>query len=154
MTIYKLAVAGRYQDRRAIKKVLAGANLEPFGTMITASWLDSSADSDGAMTDSDARVQVETNVVEILNADLLLYFPSWKHERCGKDEALNFIAYPRWSPGRCIDVGIAIGASVPVLIVGTPEPSIYFRGIPSCRPDELRETVQWMLAGRIVAREN
>ena len=145
LTPYKLAVAGRFAERHTITRMLATAQLDPLLVVVTASWLASEAESDGVMSDEAARLQVETNIVEILNADLLLYVPSWF---MGTLTNGGHVWDPRWSPGRCIDVGIAMGAGVPVLIVGTPEPSIYFRGMPSCQPGELRETVGRLLGGR------
>ncbi len=131
MTPYRLAVAARYHERQRITQLLAEAQLDTLPAIITASWLRCTAEGDACLTDAQARRQAETNVREILLADLLLYVPS-----------------DTWSPGRCIDVGIALGNSIPVLIVGPPENSIYFRGLPSCEWGALRETVGRMLRGK------
>jgi len=135
----KIAIAGRYLERAEIRTQLAQAGLLH---AVTASWLDSPAEGDSDLSEAQARLQVETNVVEILNADLLLYVPSW-----GITPGL--LLEPYWSPGRLIDVGIAIVARVPVLIVGKPESSIYFRGMPVCDWGTVRETVEGILHRKV-----
>lgn len=148
MTTLRLAVAGRYPERHTIKQVLAEAKLDALPVVITASWLDCTEESDADLTDEQAVSRAAINRGEIASAHALRYFPSWLKDEWGG----NFL--PRWSPGRLIDVGMAIACGVPIIIVGRPEPSLYFRGdmVTACEFETLRQTVQMVLGMHEPAR--
>ena len=126
---FTIAVAARYADRREIQRFLDLAQLTHLPVRLTASWLSATAEQDADLTDAQAEHAVLTNRQEIRRAHLLLYFPCWIRGRPDLNPSMpDHPAYPLWSPGRLIDVGIAMACSVPVLVVGMREPSIYFRG--------------------------
>jgi hypothetical protein len=142
----RIAIAGRYQDRHAIKELLMAAGVQELpGIMLTATWLTLAAEHDGDLSDEQAYEQVMINDREIAAADLLLYFPCWS------DDGL-----PCWSPGRLIDFGMALARGVPILIVGQPEPTIYQRRtlVRDCMPATLAETMRQMLGVGESARRN
>lgn len=140
MTTYRLAVAGRYAERHAIKHKIAEATLEGIQAVVTSGWMDCAEEGDADLTDEQAVSRAKINRGEIASAHALIYVPSW--ERDGYDELV-----PRWSPGRLIDFGIAFACRIPIIVVGVPEPSIYFRGalVTVCNWETLRETVQSVL---------
>lgn len=142
----RIAVAGRYQERQAIQQILANAQLSDLPVIITASWLSATNESDAELNDEQAVHQAVKNMVEIEHADLLLYFPSWTMRRPDLNPAMpDHEARPIWSPGRLIDYGYALAVGLDILIVGTPEQSIYFRGEKSCTPETLREAIKIMI---------
>lgn len=144
MSLTRIAIAGRYAERRAIKQILADAKLDDLPVEITASWLDATAEGDGDLSDEQAVEQATQNCQEIIWADILLYFPSWAlvpgYSIQDSEDIMTW--EPRWSPGRLIDFGIALAYGLELIIVGTPEPSIYFRGVTVCTPETLHETVK------------
>lgn len=142
MTTYRLAVAGRYAERHAIAEMLRDAQLDQLPVEITATWLTGPEACDGDLTDEQAVEQVETNTREIKSADALLYVPSWYTVPSG-----DSVGIARWSPGRLIDFGMAMGFTIPIIVVGQPEHTIYQRGelVTVCAPETLRETIQRVL---------
>lgn len=137
MSPIKIAVAGRYQDRATIREQIriAGLDREPFE--LTASWITNTQENDAAMTDEQAMLQAQVNVIEIVQADALLYFPCF-----------NALGEPFWSPGRLIDFGIAMATCVPIIVVGPREPTMYQRGelVTSVRaPTEIRPAIEYIL---------
>lgn len=142
MTTYRLAVAGRYAERHAIAEMLRDAQLDQLPIEITASWLTGPEAYDADLTDEQAAEQVETNTGEIMCADALLYVPSW-YTAPSADSA----GIARWSPGRLIDFGMAMGFMIPIVVVGRPESTIYQRGelVTVCSLETLRETIQRVL---------
>lgn len=134
----RIAVAGRYAERHAIKKILTDSKLDDLPVEITASWMDCTEEYDRDLTDEQAMERADQNYDEIFAADILLYFPSW-----WSGTELSQIA--RWSPGRLIDYGMALACGLDIIIVGTPEPSIYFRGATVCTPETLREAVKTLM---------
>ena len=145
MTPLRLAIAGRYAERHTIKQRLAEANLDTLLVTITASWLDCQEERDADLTDEQAVSRAKINRGEIASAHALLYVPSWIYR--SYYEQMEGLAVPGWSPGRLIDVGIAFACRVPIIVVGQPEPSIYFRGelVSVCDWGTVRETVQRVL---------
>lgn len=142
MTSYRLAVAGRYAERRAIKQMLQEANLDTLPVEITASWLDCTENGDADLTDDQAVAQAYTNADEIMGAHALLYVPSWYDAPSEKSDGI-----PRWSHGRLIDFGMAMGFMIPIIVVGKPEYTIYQRGtlVTVCDWATLRETLRRVL---------
>jgi len=142
MSPYRLAIAGRYAERHTIKQMLAEAKLDTLPVVITASWMDCDEEGDADLTDEQAVDRVAQNMREIANAHALLYVPSWTDSRFEPGVML-----PVWSPGRLIDVGLAMGFGVPIIVVGRPEPSIYFRGelVTVCEWETVRETIKRVL---------
>lgn len=142
MTTYRLAVAGRYAERHAIAEMLRGAQLDQLPVEITASWLTGEEACDAELTDDQAVEQVDTNTGEIMCADALLYVPSWYTAPSADSPGIA-----RWSPGRLIDFGMAMGFMIPIIVVGTPEPTIYQHSefVTVCDPATLRDTIQRML---------
>lgn len=142
MTTYRLAVAGRYAERHAIAEMLKYAQLDWLPVEITASWLTCGEACDAELTDAQAVEQVETNTGEIMCADALLYVPSWY--TVPSDDSVGI---PRWSPGRLIDFGMAMGFMIPIIVVGQPEHTIYQRGelVTVCAWGTLRETIARVL---------
>lgn len=139
MNPIRLSVAGRYQDRATIKRQINQSGLfvqSAFPVDITASWIDSANENDAALSDFQAKEQVMLNMQEIADADVLLYF-----------SCVNALGEPFWTPGRLIDFGIAFGKGKPIIIVGKPEESIYFRChlVTSCEPNKLCETIKKVL---------
>ena len=116
---FRLAVAARFADRHDIRHFLTVAQLTQLPAQITATWLTVTAKQDADLTDAQAEHAAMINRQEIRRAHLLLYFPCW-----GRNSGPS----PLWTPGRLIDVGLAMACSVPVLVVGIREPSMYFRG--------------------------
>ena len=148
MTTYRLAVAGRYAESHAIKDMLAQANLDALSVVITASWMDCPEEGDADLTDEQSVSRAKINRGEIASAHALLYVPSWTQNRQDIIPKMpDHEPFPRWSPGRLIDVGIAFACRVPVIVVGKVEPSIYFRGelVTVCAWGTLRETIQRVL---------
>lgn len=127
--LFRLAVAARYADRQDIQHFLDLAQLTKLPVQLTASWLTATEESDADLTDAQAEQAVSTNRNEIREAHLLLYFSCWIRSRPDLNPSMpDHPAYPLWSPGRLIDYGLAVASNIPILIVGQPEPSIYFRG--------------------------
>jgi hypothetical protein len=129
--IPRVAIAGRYEERASILKILIETHLNQF-VEIQASWLTHSSKDDAALSDKEAADWALFNCYEIVNADALIYFPS---------------QYKVCSRGRLIDFGIALGTGKKIILCGTPEPTIYQRGglIIVCEPDTLVETVKQVL---------
>lgn len=140
-TTLRLAIAGRYAERHTIKQMLTEAKLDALPVVITASWLDCTEEGDANLTDEQAVSRAKINRAEIASAHALIYVPSWVYTRSGLPDRVV------WSPGRLIDVGIAFANRIPIIIVGSPEPSVYFRGdmVTVCEPETLRATVQRVL---------
>ena len=141
MTTLRLAVAGRYAERHTITQRLAEAGLAALPVVIMASWLDCAEECDADLTDDQAVSQAKINRAEIGAAHALIYVPSWKMDQYGD----NWL--PVWSPGRLIDVGIAFANRIPIIVVGEPEPSIYFRGelVTVCEWGNLQDTIRGAL---------
>ena len=133
MTTYRLAVAARYTDRPYVHDLLAQAKLDILPVEITADWLTSPFEADGELSLEEARRQVIINRREIILSHALLYFPHY-----------NIQFRPDWSPGRLIDVGMAMAMALPIFVCGRREPSLYFSGyqpLIQCWPDELHDTL-------------
>lgn len=133
MSLFRLAVAARYQDRDAVVTLLRNAKIDTLALEVTASWLSNTAGSDSDVSLNDAQKQVVINRREIILSHALLYLPCWN---------INF--KPEWSPGRLIDVGIAMAMGLPVIVCGRREPSLYFNGyqpLRQCWPDELHDAL-------------
>jgi hypothetical protein len=132
----RLAVAGRYLDRHATQAFLDSVPFAQHGFAITASWLTQPEASDSDLNDAQAIERAELNILEITKADALLYFPKWVEARLDGTDS-----WPLWSPGRLIDVGLAMALCVPIVVVGKVEPSIYFRNglvtVCEAQPDAL-----------------
>lgn len=144
----RLAVAGRYQERHAIAQRLNDAKLDDLPVEITSTWLTCPEEHDSDLTDEQAVARANQNCAEIVQADILLYFPSWHW-----DSLFKWFC-PNWSPGRLIDYGYALACGLDILIVGRPEPSIYFTPHVAtvCTPKTLRDTLGRVL--RIDAQSN
>lgn len=133
MTMYRLAVAARYTDRPYVHDLLAQAKLDILPVEITADWLTSPFEADGELSLEEAQRQVIINRREIILSHALLYIPHY-----------NIQFRPEWSPGRLIDVGMAMAMALPIIICGRREPSLYFSGyqpLIQCWPDELHDTL-------------
>lgn len=96
-----LSVAGKYDERVRIKAVLEVQGVERAGHKIVAPWLDMTVEGDHSLSDQDRRTLAFQLVRDIRDSDALIYFPSW-----------------RYSVGRFFDLGAAVGAGKPVLLVG------------------------------------
>ena len=118
---FRIAIAARYAERQTIRQFLDAAQLTNLPVTITASWLSATAEQDADLTDDQAEQAALTNWKEIRESHLLLYFSCWQRDIAIRD------AKPLWSPGRLIDLGMALACRVPVLVVGERETSIYFR---------------------------
>lgn len=121
-----LCIAGRYADRARIKAILRLVLDGQY--QIRASWLDVTAENDAAMNEAEAEAQVGINRNEIIWSDAMLYF-----------------ANPEPSCGRYVDLGVALAAGLPVLIVGRHDAfqdSIYLRNLPVCDEAGLLEAVK------------
>lgn len=117
MKVYLSARYARREELCRYREQLAGVGIE-----CTARWLDGEGDDLG----TNATIDVE----DVIAADVLVAFT---------DEPAEFSPHP-WASrgGRHVEVGIAIGAGIPVIVCG-PRENI-FHHLPSCDGLEQRDT--------------